>query len=165
VRQSDPTKSIASKNLVGFCLDEVSYAIDIFRVREIIRPLTVYRLPGLPRSVAGVAHHRGDIIPVIDLRQRFDLPENPDAGRNRWIIVTRQERLIALCVERITEVFGADREQQKAVPDIGEGEEPRAISWVYAGRGGLIFVIDVDLVTAVADQIDLSRARQMLEHR
>jgi purine-binding chemotaxis protein CheW len=158
-------KSISSKNLVGFRLDDVIYAIEIFRVREIIRPLVAYRLPGLPRSVIGVAHHRGDVIPVVDLRERFGLPARPDAGRNRWIIVTRGERLIALAVERITEVFAADQEQRREVPDIGAGEQVRPISAVYAEGGGLVFVIDVDRVTDVADQVDLSQARQMLGDR
>ncbi len=160
-----PNKGVASKNLVGFSLEDVNYAVDIFRVREIIRPLVTYRLPGLPRSVIGVAHHRGDVIPVVDLRERFGLPADPEAGRNRWIIVGRGDRLVALAVETITEVFGAGQEQRRAVPDIGEDEPTSAITAVYADRGGLVFVIDVDRITAVTDEIDLSEARQMLGNR
>jgi len=165
MRRAERKTSAGSKNLVGFRLDEVNYAVDIFRVKEIIRPLTAYRLPGLPRSVIGVAHHRGDVIPVVDLRERFGLPGSPDAGKNRWIIVSRDDRLIALVVERITEVFAAGREQKREVPEVGGEQDSSAISEVYADRSGLIFVIDLDRVTAITDQVDLSEARQMLGNR
>ena len=165
MRLSDQTKGIISKNLVGFSLEGVHYAIDIFRVREIIRPLAIYRLPGLPRSVIGFAHHREDVIPVVDLRVRFGLSDDPDARKNRWIIVGRGDRLVALAVEKITEVFGAGQEQRRAVPDVDDDGQARAIAAVYADRGVLVFVIDVDRITEVTDEIDLSEAKQMFGNR
>ena len=164
-RLSDRTRGDTGKNLVGFSLGGVIYAINIFRVREIIRPLATYRLPALPRSVMGVAHHRGEVVPVVDLLKRFGLPGDPEAARNHWIIVGRGDRLVALSVEKITDVFGVSQEQRREVPDMGEDEQARAVTAIYADRDGLVFVIDVDRVTAVTDEIDLGQVRQMLENR
>ncbi|HJL32604.1 MAG TPA: chemotaxis protein CheW, partial [Polyangiaceae bacterium LLY-WYZ-15_(1-7)] len=67
-------RSDRSKNLVGFQVGDVRYAVDILRVREIINPLPLVELPHAPPSVLGVADHRGEVVPVLDLRRRFGLP-------------------------------------------------------------------------------------------
>ena len=162
MRRAAARGAIERKNLVGFCLQEVSYAIDIFRVREIIKPLPVHRLPALPPAVIGVAYHRGEVMPVLDLRERFGLPAEEDTGKDRWIVVKRGERTVALAAERVTEVFGVDHSQQRSIPEIGLGGDTLAISAVYADRGTLVFVIDVDRVTAVAEKVDLGAALRVL---
>ncbi len=62
------------KNLVGFLVGDVRYAVDILKVREIINPLDIVELPQSPSSVVGVADHRGEVVPIVDLRARFGLP-------------------------------------------------------------------------------------------
>ena len=71
-----------TKNLVGFLVGDVRYAVDILRVREIINPLGVVPLPHAPPVVVGVSDHRGQVVPVIDLRKRFGLP-SAEATRAR----------------------------------------------------------------------------------
>ena len=63
-----------SKNLVGFLVGDVMYAVRIEAVREIVNPLEVVALPRAPEAVRGVADYRGVVVPVIDLRERFALP-------------------------------------------------------------------------------------------
>jgi chemotaxis signal transduction protein len=65
---------IAEKQLVVFNLAEESYAVDINMVREIIQLQPVTRVPGTPVSVEGVINLRGSVIPIVDLRKRFQLP-------------------------------------------------------------------------------------------
>ena len=71
------------KNLVGFTIAEVHYALDIDRVREILRPLPLVPLPHAPPAVLGVADYRGEVVPVLDLRRRFGLPPS-EATRRSW---------------------------------------------------------------------------------
>jgi purine-binding chemotaxis protein CheW len=144
---------ISGKNLVGFEVANVAYAIDIQRVREILRPLATVALPHVPDIVVGVCDHRGDVIPIIDLRKRFAV--NP-VGRERdarWIIVSRDQRLLGLAVDRVTEVFGADDSEARELPQIAAGEHARGIKGAFVHRGQLVFVLDVDRVTEVAESI------------
>lgn len=157
-------RRLGTKNLVGFEVGGVRYALDIHRVSEIIRPLNVVQLSHMPSTVLGVCDHRGDVVPVIDLRQRFGLPrEQRLPHHRRWIVVIRGRRLVALVVDRVTEVFGGDAARERDVPELGEHDDARGISTVYSHQGGLVFVVDVDLVTKVSEQLDMSVAQEMLQ--
>ena len=68
----------AERSLVGFSVGDVAYAIEISHVREIVAPLSLTVLPHMPPAVVGVANHRGEVVPVVDLRQRFGVA--PSSG-------------------------------------------------------------------------------------
>lgn len=145
-----------SKNLVGFTIGEVQYAVDIFRVREIINPLPIVPLPHAPAAVLGVADHRGQVVPVLDVRRRFGLPPSVSTRRTKWIVVQVGERAVGLVVDAVTDVFGAGEPDQRAVPEIGVGDAARGIAAVYSHGGQLVFVLDVDRIAAVAEVLDVS---------
>lgn len=151
-----------SKNLVGFLVGEVSYAVDIFRVREILNPLPVVALPHAPSVVIGVADHRGQVVPIVDLRRRFGLPPIPPTRRTKWILVGSEGRSVGLVVDAVTDVFGAGPADQREVPSLGYGDEARGIAAVYSYESSLVFVIDVDRVAAPAQQVDVAAATHLM---
>jgi purine-binding chemotaxis protein CheW len=151
---ADGAASVSETSLVGFQVGDVSYAIDIHRVREIIVPMPTLALPHVPASVVGVVDHRGVVVPVIDLRLRFSVPREPRRTM-RWIIATRGDRLCGLVVDRVTEVFTASADARRDVPEIAAGKQVRGITAAYSHRDGLIFVLDPDVLTAVTDELEL----------
>ncbi|MCB9596431.1 MAG: purine-binding chemotaxis protein CheW [Sandaracinaceae bacterium] len=144
------------KNLVGFTIADVHYAVDIKRVREIIRPLALVPIPHAPPAILGVADYRGEVVPVLDVRRRFALPTVEPTRRTKWIVVEMGRRLAGLVVDSVTEVFGKSDADRRAVPELGVGDAARGIQAVYPYEGSLVFVIDVDRIAAVADVLDLS---------
>ncbi len=76
-----------SKDLVGFLVGDVMYAVRIGVVREIVNPLTLVDLPRAPATVKGVADYRGEVVPVIDLRERFGLPPAAVTRKTKWIVL------------------------------------------------------------------------------
>jgi purine-binding chemotaxis protein CheW len=150
-----------TKNLVGFKVGDVHYAVDIFRVREIINPLSSVPLPHAPPAVVGVADHRGEVVPVLDVRMRFGLAASAPTRRTKWIVVELADRLVGLVVDSVTDVFGAGEGEQRSVPSIGVGDAARGISAVYAHEHHLVFVLDVDRIAAVAEILDLGSLREL----
>jgi chemotaxis signal transduction protein len=75
------------KDLVGFLLGDVMYAVRVEVVREIVNPLDIVDLPRAPASVKGVADYRGEVVPVIDLRERFGLPAIPLSRKTKWVVL------------------------------------------------------------------------------
>lgn len=154
-----------SKNLVGFTIADVHYAIDILRVREILNPLPIVPLPHAPSAVLGVADHRGEVVPILEVRRRFGLASSPATRRTKWIVVELGDRLVGLVVDSVTDVFGAGEPDQRSVPEIGVGDAARGIAAVYSYDGHLVFVLDVDRIAAVAEVLDMSELQEIVGTR
>lgn len=165
-QRHDPTK-----NLVGFLVGDVAYAVRIETVREILNPLSIVELPRAPLAVRGVAAFRGEVVPVIDLRVRFALDAAPIPTKRKWIVVdvapkpklvahepappAPAGRFVALVVDSVTEVFGTGGEEIRPAPPLGSGDDLRGIEGVaaYDGPGGLVFVLDVRAFSALAEAV------------
>jgi purine-binding chemotaxis protein CheW len=144
-----------SKNLVGFVVGNVRYAVDILKVREIINPLPIVVLPHAPAAVVGVADHRGEVVPIIDLRIRFGLGAAGSSEKTKWVIVTIEDRAVGLVVDAVTDVFGAGPGEHRGAPELGLGDSSRGIAAVYKHEGSLVFVVDIERVAAPAEAIDV----------
>lgn len=137
------------KSLVGFIVGDVQYAVPIASVREIVNPVALTPLPHAPAAVPGVADHRGEVIPVVDLRARFGLPPAEDTKRAKWILVQVEGRTVGLAVDGVTEVFGTGGAGLKPAPSLGGGDDARGILGVTNHGEGLVFVLDVDRFDAL----------------
>jgi purine-binding chemotaxis protein CheW len=149
----------AHKNLVGFTVGDVHYAIDITKVREIVNPLKLTTLPHTPSEVAGVADHRGEVVPVIDLRVRFNLERSDRGSRQRkWILVVLGGRTVGLVVDSVTDVFGARADDIRPTPEVGGNSDLRGISGVARHGGRLTFVLETARFLEIIDALAASGA-------
>jgi purine-binding chemotaxis protein CheW len=139
---SDKQRPDPQKSLVGFVVGDVAYAVPISSVKEIVNPVQLTELPHTPRAVAGVADHRGEVVPIVDLRIRFGLPRQ-DPRKGKWILVDVEGKTVGLAVDRVTEVFGTGGAELRAPPNLGGGEDVRGILGVTTYDGVLTFVLDV----------------------
>ena len=140
--RSQPARTDPQKSLVGFVVGDVFYAIDISVVREIVNPLPVTPLPHTPAEVAGVADHRGEVVPVIDLRVRFGLAPTEPTRSTKWILVDGGTNPIGLIVDAVTEVFGTGGGELRPTPEVGGYRGARGIQGVTSHNGALTFVLD-----------------------
>jgi purine-binding chemotaxis protein CheW len=122
---------------------DVRYAVPIGDVQEIITPSTLTELPHAPDAVAGVADHRGPVIPILDLRVRFGLSRQREHHRSKWILVRIDGKTMGLAVDRVTDVFGTGGVDVRPPPSLGGGEDQRGILGVTSHDGQLVFVLDV----------------------
>jgi purine-binding chemotaxis protein CheW len=159
-QRPDPNRS-----LVGFRVGDVAYAVPINQVKEIVNPLPLTELPHAPATIAGVADHRGEVVPVVDLRLRFDLPPLPEPRKAKWILVEVEGRTVGLVVDRVTDVFGTGGVDLKPAPMLGGGERQRGIAGVAQHDGALTFVLDVSHYDALTTAIDAALLLEAAEVR
>lgn len=138
---------------VGLEVGGVRYALNILCVREIIRPLPMQALPHSPATVIGVVDHRGDVVPVVDLRVRFATGSRTDMANTRWVIASRGPKLIGLVVDCVTEVFTLSEADARQVPDLGGGADKRGIAAAYSHAGKLVFTLDIDRITQTVEEV------------
>jgi purine-binding chemotaxis protein CheW len=148
----------ANKSLVEFIVGNVHYAIDIAFIREIVNPQPVTPLPHSPAEIVGVTDHRGEVVPIIDLRVRFGLEAVDPTRTTKWILLNSNRGLIGLIVDGVTEVFGTAGEELRATPDIGGNKDVRGIAGVVTRNGTLTFVLDKGRLVDVVDALGLPEA-------
>jgi purine-binding chemotaxis protein CheW len=97
--------TVAEKQLVVFTLGSEVYAVEIGMVREIIQIQAVTRVPGTPHSVEGVINLRGTVIPIVDLRKRFQLSKVEMSKDTRIVVVSCREMEVGVIVDSVAEVL------------------------------------------------------------
>ena len=135
-----------------FTLAEEDYGIDILRVQEIRGWDETTRLPNTPDFVCGVVNLRGNIVPIYDLRLRFDMPHR-EYTKNTVVIVIRTEakagnKSIGIVVDAVADVLHGHHIDITRSPDFGKQAVTEAISGLATVEGKMVVLIDVDkLVT------------------
>jgi len=97
--------------LVSFRLANELYGIEITKVREIILITEITRIPQTPHYVKGLINLRSTVIPVIDLRALFGLPEGEITDESRIMVLQASGRTIGIVVDAVSEVLRVKQDQ------------------------------------------------------
>ena len=150
------TTDIKEIQIACFRLGDDLYAADIMRIREIIRPQKLTSLPKSPSFVEGVLNLRGTVIPVIDLRKRFDFPVT-DLGKNtRLLIVTVGKQLLGLEVDEVTEVITIHVTDIKPPPQVVNGVSAEYLVGVCLAQESLIMLLNLDKILTDRESSELN---------
>jgi purine-binding chemotaxis protein CheW len=141
--------------LATFIVGGEEYALDIMRIKEIIHPLKITPVPKVPMFIEGVIELRGAIIPIVDLRKRFDLPMTPTTRSSKYIIVGIEGKIVGLVVDGVGEVLRIGKGEVRATPML-EGEAAQYFQGVCNHAGRIIFVLDIDRVLSSQEKITLA---------
>lgn len=139
-----------------FRLGEDLYAADIMRIKEIIRLQKLANLPKSPTFVEGVLNLRGAVIPVIDLRKRFDLPVTSHDRDTRLLIVTVGRQVVGLVVDEVTEVLSVPVRDIKQPPRVAGGIGAEYLVGVCLAKDSLIMLLNLDRILSdrESDELD-----------
>ncbi|MGE5552486.1 MAG: chemotaxis protein CheW [Betaproteobacteria bacterium] len=91
--------------LVVFALDEEEYGVPVGQVQEIIRMADITHLPKAPTYVEGVINLRSRVIPIVDLKKLFDLPETVRGESSRIVVVEVGGQTVGMTVDNVSEVL------------------------------------------------------------
>jgi purine-binding chemotaxis protein CheW len=131
-------------HLVTFRLAREEYGVEIGRVQEIIRAVDITQVPGAPGHVQGVINLRGRIIPVVDLRKRFGLPEVPLTDRHRIIVVELGEKRLGMLVDSVSQVIKFSATLMEELPEEATTVDQHYIRGVGKLDGRLIILLDLN---------------------
>lgn len=101
---------MSSCQLVVFNLGKEEYAVDISYAQEIIRIPEFTKLPNVPSFIEGIINLRGKVIPVFDLKKRFDIDQTERGSDSRLLILELDGMTAGIIVDDVSEVMRADDE-------------------------------------------------------
>jgi len=134
------------EQLVVFELSHEDYGVDISAVREIIRMQSITRVPRTPRFVEGLINLRGRVIPVVDLRKRFELPAEHDEKNNRIVVVNISNQDIGMVVDGVTEVLRVPSDCIEPPSSIITSVESEYLVGIAKLSSRLIILLDLEKV-------------------
>jgi purine-binding chemotaxis protein CheW len=141
--------------LACFRVGDELYALDIMSIREIIRPQKLTAIPKAPRFIEGVINLRGAVIPVADLRKRFDQTCSEETRKSRIIICSVSGRIIGLLVDEVLEVRRYGRQDVAPAPQFLKGPEAEFFLGVARRGDDLVMVLDLDRILSTDEKIAL----------
>lgn len=127
-----------------FTLLDDLYAIDIMRIIEIIRPQKLTALPKAPAFIDGVINLRGTVIPVVDLRKRFDMPRRDPSESTRLLIIRIAGQSLGLVVDDVTEVITVPAKEIKPPPTVASGMTVQYLLGVCLSGDAMVMLLDID---------------------
>ncbi len=136
-------------DLMGFCLGNEEYAVDIMRIREITPLLEMTPIPRAPGYIAGVVSLRGNITPIFDPKKKIGLPQTERTDRARIIVLNRDEEQIGILVDAITGAASVAVDGMEPPPAVIRGQQAEYISGVARDDDRMLIVMDIDAITQV----------------
>jgi purine-binding chemotaxis protein CheW len=132
--------------LVGFNLAEEEYGIEITKVQEIILMGAITRVPQTPEYIKGLINLRSTVIPIVDLRRRFGLAEQPAGDDTRIMVVNVAGKTIGIIVDAVSEVLRISKEQIAPPPPTMAGLGHKYLTGLVKLEGRLLILLDIDTI-------------------
>ncbi len=142
-------KSEEEKYLM-FLLDEEYYGIPILKVNEIIGIMEITRIPRSPGYMKGIINLRGKIIPIMDLRLKFKMPERAYDEQTCIIIVeipmNGNMNFIGIVVDKVAEVVNINKNDIELPPKYGQEGENEFLTGIGKVKEKVVMLLDIETV-------------------
>jgi purine-binding chemotaxis protein CheW len=147
--------------LVSFNLDDQKYALFLSTVIRVIRVVEITSLPKAPDIVLGVINMHGQIVPVLDIRKRFRLPQREIQLDNQLIIAQTSKRTVALLVDFVSDVVEISEEKIIAGEHILPGME--YVEGVVKTEDDMILIHDLEQFLSLQEEKALHESMEDLK--
>lgn len=148
----------ASEKFLTFALGQEEYGLEILKVREIIQMMELTVVPRTPPCIKGVINLRGKVIPVVDLRLKFDLPEIEHTEQTCIIVVTVQDVEMGVIVDRVCEVRDISAQQIDDAPSFGANVDTDFVLGLGKTGSTVTILLDIDKVLTGRDLLAVPEA-------
>ncbi|HAD05386.1 MAG: hypothetical protein A2091_10050 [Desulfuromonadales bacterium GWD2_61_12] len=132
-----------ARRWLTFSLGTEDYALDITRIREIIKPREITEIPRVPDFLLGIISLRGSIIPVFDLRNRLKLGKGVITPESRIIVCHQGQRGAGLLVDRISQVVTLPAGRIEPPPAILSGIDRDLVEGVGRHQGKMMILLQL----------------------
>ncbi len=131
------------------------FGIEILKVREIIKLMTITKVPQTPQYILGIVNLRGKVIPVVDLRAKFGLPVVNATEETCIVVVDFKEIQIGMMVDSVTEVLNIDPNNIEPPLNWGNGFDSSFLTGIGKMKEHVILLLDIDRVLSNKEDIDI----------
>lgn len=129
---------------VTFRLEDETYGINVMQVQEVLRVTEIAPVPGAPHYVLGIINLRGNVVTVIDTRERLGLGAKDMDESTRIVIIEVDKQVVGILVDAVAEVVNLHASEIESAPSVGNDESSKYIQGVASRDGELLILVDLN---------------------
>jgi len=154
----------AIHQIVTFRLGEDYFAADIFAVERVLRHQPPTVVPNMPAWIDGVLEYQHKVIPVVNLRRRFGLPDAAPRPETRVLVLACDDEWIGVVVDAVLEVATVSGAQLAPPPALFRGLSSEFLRGIVRRDDRLIVFLDVQRLLATDERLHLQQATAAAAH-
>lgn len=145
------------RQLVVFELANEYYGVDIHSVDGIIKIQAITAVPHAPEFVDGVTNLRGEILPVINLRRRFDMPEIEHTNNTRIVVSVMNGTKVGMIVDGVSEVLNINQDAIEPPSPMVTNVDTNFIEGIAKENDRLIILVALGKVLSASEKAQLEQ--------
>lgn len=158
--QKEQKGAMETTQLVSFTVGKEEYGVPIGDVQEVVRMPAITHLPQTESFLKGVINLRGNIIPVIDMRERFNMEAQEYAQTTRVVVTMVKNKLVGLIVDTVSQVVVLNKDDIEEAPDIIHGISREYIEGIGKSNGTMIIILKIDNVLTAEEVKKISKVAE-----
>jgi purine-binding chemotaxis protein CheW len=153
----------AITEFLAFKLGSEEYGIDILRVQEIRSYEVPTRMANAPAFLKGVINLRGVIVPIVDMRLKFNLAEANYDGFTVVIVLNIGKRVVGMVVDGVSDVISLTPEQLRPVPEFSSAIDSDHVLAIGSMDKRMLILLDIEKLMTSADMGLVAQTANKLE--
>jgi len=141
--------------LLTFLLGQEYFAVNVTKVLEVLEKQQITRVPQTPAYILGILNFRGEILPVVDMRQKFNLQSQDIEAKNNIIVYDlsndANKFIVAATADAVKDVIEISETEIKPVPEMGISYNTKYISGAIRLNDNFILMLDIEKVFSLTD--------------
>nr|HDN00147.1 purine-binding chemotaxis protein CheW [Deltaproteobacteria bacterium] len=133
-----------AQQYVVFLINEQTYGIEILKIKEVVAYKKITPLPDMKGFIKGIINLRGVVLPVFDLRKKFNLPETSYTPFHTIIVMEISGRVMGVIVDEISDVVELLPEEVQATSSLPPGVHTEYMKGIGKKEYGLMVLLDID---------------------
>ena len=151
IRTTHTPSSGPVQEYLTFTLGNEEYGVDILKVQEIRGYEKPTALANAPAYIKGVVNLRGTIVPIVDMRIKFNLGEPTYDQFTVVIILNVARRVVGVVVDGVSDVIGLGAEQMRPAPDFSASFDTRYITGLGTVDDRMLILVDIEKLMSSSD--------------
>jgi purine-binding chemotaxis protein CheW len=143
-----------------FALGQEEYGVEILKIQEIKGYAAITPLPNAPPYVKGVLNLRGTIVPILDLRKKFGLPEVDCTKFTVIVVVQVQGKVLGFVVDAVSDVLTVNAADIQPTPDIAGQFDTACLQGLAQSGEKLVILLDIDRVLTAVEAVQAAEAAE-----
>lgn len=146
---------------LSFIVGNELYAVNVSKVLEVLEKQAISRVPNAPHYIKGIINFRGDIVPVFETRDKFNLPTRTDSDACVIIVLDLSQNTeifrIGAMVDKVKDVLEIDDSEIKPVPTMSKEFNTKFLHGIYKLNNNFILLLDVEKVFTTEEMDALAK--------